>query len=492
MNQQQTIITLTPSHWLYNAGVIGFLRVLEKLDPGIVDKELLSKGGVVKIKIDQLRHFFEGGSEGEAVPLEFRQIPSYWWKYFEATLGLPLTKEDVVKSYLERELGRRDLKSLILADVKSEGKGKKAILKIKEKKGKKQYKPEKLFYGEDTGQEWDLKPITHKLVEIYNNPSNGDKINLVDPAIWGNNQEELVKYLFYHRFRQSLGAIDGNYKNWINNSIWNHLKKIKNVLEQIQAGIVNTQVDDLQVNGICFLCGEKSFVEKIDYMFSSDLFPAQGLPNSFWNMNTAIEYCKRCKFFLVHRHLGFISLSRNEQIFINAPSFQVMWHLNRYARDVLSRTSSAREILGLSLIEATLRQQLVIHKWTAHNVEVVVKRDDKIDFVQLPAEVVELLNDGKVAKLLNRLKEITILNRVLNMQFDWLLETGQYLLRLTTKDSWSKNDWEYLRSVLPFHARKDEKTNKSQINKSKLNEIAYQLLTLYALISEKVTTTIKI
>ncbi len=208
-------------------------------------------------------------------------------------------------------------------------------------------------------------------------------------------------------------------------------------------------------------------------------------PNAAWNLNTVLPICHLCAYLLLFAPLGLTDMQHNEHIFVNSPSFKVIWLLNLQVQTVLRRTKSIREILGLSLVQATIREQLTLHRWTAHNVEVVVKRGDKIEFVTVPGEIVLILNNREIAHKLNAIKELTILRHVLDQKWDMLLEVGYRLIRITRKENYSDPEREYIREWLPYNASRDPEILKSSsAGKRKLLNIAHQLLLLHAHIRE--------
>ena len=179
--------------------------------------------------------------------------------------------------------------------------------------------------------------------------------------------------------------------------------------------------------------------------------------------------------------LGIIPTESSNFIFINAPSFPMMWHLNQYARSVLRRSQDVRQILGLSLIEFTIRQQVTLHRWALQNIEIVVRARGSLEFIQLPAETVQVLTNRRVAQQLNRIGELKILQLVLENKIDQLLEIGQVLLRLAMKDKIEDTE---IKELLPYRAFKDKLTEPDR--RERLVEIAYQILTLNAMVREAI------
>lgn len=241
----------------------------------------------------------------------------------------------------------------------------------------------------------------------------------------------------------------------------------------------------------CSFCGETDggFTHKNRFSMEHSSFlgaspSGRGMPNAFWNCDRAggLQVCDRCSFMMLCSHLAFIPTSGGERIFLNAPSFQVMWYLNRLFREIYARgeVSSFREIAGLSLIELALRLQTQLGIWTKMNIEVVVRRrtrdgnKETIDFYVLPYEVVRLLLDQRIACLLSEIGEMSILRMVLEKRFKEILEVGERLLRIALKGSVNKNqDREYLEDYV-----------RSESKRGNLMKFASDLFSLYSLIEE--------
>ncbi len=236
------------------------------------------------------------------------------------------------------------------------------------------------------------------------------------------------------------------------------------------------------------------FLKDISH-FESRIFSELGgapkaFPNGFWNCKSNLPICHLCGYLLLFLLSGFTPPPTEEtsvpsrSIFINAPSFPMMWHLNQYARSVFHRSQDVRQILGLSLIEFTIRQQVTLHRWALQNIEIVVRARGSLEFIQLPAETVQVLTNRRVAQQLNRIGELKILQLVLENKIDQLLEIGQALLRVAMKDKIEDAEKKFIKKVLPYRAPKDQLTEPDR--RERLVEIAYQILTLNAMVREAI------
>lgn len=203
------------------------------------------------------------------------------------------------------------------------------------------------------------------------------------------------------------------------------------------------------------------------------------MPNAFWNNDLAmgLRICDRCSFIILCSHLAFIPVAGKSTIFINAPLFQAMWHLNNLVEELYGRTriTSVREILGMSLIELALRLQKQLGMWAEMNIEVVSWQGNRIDFFSLPYEVTHLLLDSEVARFLTDLREFSILRMVLDGRFQEILEVGERLFALAVKPEWGKHERKYVNEYVRLEGDK----------RDRLQKFVSSLFILYATIREK-------
>jgi len=209
----------------------------------------------------------------------------------------------------------------------------------------------------------------------------------------------------------------------------------------------------------------------------------KGVPNSFWNLNPkqSLQICDFCSFLLLCHHLAMTPLSDGSEIFINAPSFKVMYYLNRFVREAFGISSSAeartkREILAMSVIEYATKIQATLGVWTGMNIEIVSRRGDEIEFFSLPYEVIQLLADRRIASVLSQLGEFAVLNLVLGQDFSRLMEVGYRLLRIGVKPYGERGESE--NKFVNANLRLDK-------NRRNPQQVAEQIFQLCALIEEK-------
>jgi len=399
--ENENVITLYPSNWLYNAGVIGLLKVLSFSNKD--EYFSLENDGSLMLK----KNIFEKELKGNV------NVPKTWIYYVDF-----LTKDENLEDWLEKENNRE--------------------------KNKK-------FYDEMGDFGYKFIRAFNKLFRLKNSPCR----NLVQEGDWKD-------------FLDFIGELPDFGKE--------------------------------RIYGKCDVCGEnraikpniKSKLEnrlfRFDYMHSSSLGPsAGGLPNSFWNQNASLVICPLCVFLILHHHLSLIKLSDNSEIFINAPSFKVMWYLNKYAEEIHSRDKieGAKEILGMSLIEMASKLYIQLGKWTMMNIEVITKQKvkdnkdkDNIDFFTLPYEIVSILSDRNIANLLYEIGEMNILKLVLDGKFKRILDIGEKIFKITLKpkNEKGKQENDYINSII-----------KLKKNRKNLIPFSQKLFKLYALIEEKIT-----
>lgn len=383
----KTTLTLFPSNWLYNAGVIGLLRVLGKLEmdsANFIDSE----GKVIVNLSELLSKYTEIGHENEKFKMPL--IALHW----------------VLESW---------------------------------------------------------EQLTEKQAS-----SEAEKIK----EVWGK--------LFNVWYRGFFSA-DTRY-------LFRGSKRSKALIRQL-VDFLESLSDVCESDNRCSFCLRKSnftYKNKFTCEHSKILGASageKGVPNSFWNLNPdqSLHVCDFCSFVLLNHHLALTRLSDDSEIFINAPSFRVMYYLNKFAREVFGSLSSVemrnkRNILAMSVIEYATKMKATLGVWTSMNIEVVSRRKDQIEFFSLPYEVIELLSDKRIASLLSEIGEFTILNCVLNQNFSRLMEIGYRLLRIGLK-SFSERAM----------SEKDFVVQTLKLDKNRRNpaRVAEQIFRLYALIEDK-------
>lgn len=237
---------------------------------------------------------------------------------------------------------------------------------------------------------------------------------------------------------------------------------------------------------------DKKFLNRIkefNFVHNSLLGPTvDKFPNAFWNNQRGLMICHLCNFLILHHHIALTPLAFYEDIFINAPSFKVMFELNKIVKETYGslnseEATSKREILATSVIDYSRKLQSTIGIWTGMNIEIVSKYkiknekgqwDDKIEYFSLPSNVIKIISDRGIASVLSELGEFTILNIVLSQNYSRLTEIAYKLLRESTKDFDKRNK----KLIEGLFYRSDNRKN--------LARTANKILLLYSLIEEKI------
>jgi CRISPR-associated protein Cst1 len=169
------------------------------------------------------------------------------------------------------------------------------------------------------------------------------------------------------------------------------------------------------------------------------------VPNSFWNLNFSIPICHLCSYLIIFNHLAFVKTSEGE-IFINAPHFKLIWDLNNFAENILTKSKEyeVRKILGSSLLQWAIKKRTLLGAWTMMNIEVIVKKEDIIDYFDLPPNITKILLDYEIASLIEEINEEKIFDLILAGKFSELEKANYFVLKtiskLKKKEEINKND----------------------------------------------------
>jgi len=223
-------------------------------------------------------------------------------------------------------------------------------------------------------------------------------------------------------------------------------------------------------------------IKKYDVRHNALLGPsAGGFPNSFWNKNVSFKICPLCAYLIIHHHYTTFEFPDNNMkldVFINTPSFKVMWYLNKYLQTIYEKGKiiTTKELLGMSIIEMALKVNVQLGKWNMMNIEIVTKSNGKVDFFSMPYEITVLLSNREVASLLNEIGELKVLNLILNSDFIKVLELAERIFKIALKPEKERSEQD----------KKFVSENiKLQKNIENLTSLSYKLFKLYAVIEEK-------
>lgn len=243
-----------------------------------------------------------------------------------------------------------------------------------------------------------------------------------------------VALQLYYEYYNNSPPIIGNsfYKNFVNPST---REKDLKCLNQLSTSLKNMSCSD----DICSTCMEsysietndavmKEFIDKrssYNMMNNSDMAPSPSFPNSFWNLKDSIKLCPLCIYLSLHSKASSYKSFSKEEIFINAPSFKLMWFLNKFNKSF----SEPKQALSMSIIEFSQKVQMNFGKWSGNNIEIIKNSyNDGISYYSLPVNTIKLLMDKGISSLITSSREPVILDIVLNNDFERLLKINHKIL----------------------------------------------------------------
>lgn len=451
----ENTITLYPSNWLYNAGVVGLLNILELNDISLT--EVLNNEGIHSQRLIEVVENLLVEVSNQSLRAPFNRFPKWHWSYINESFK---SNYGSIKNVVEKSLTR-------------------AKISTARTQAKKQMKIDNLTYI-DSNKECELnfdkknEFVDNAFSELFGRKPTRDYDSTVKELAESFLQEK--EAFVYRKTIGNLFSKGSPYQNLFN---INYYKKIDKFLEVFtKSFFLNNSSNG---NKCSFCCGSKYEVESLDTMLMAFLFPAfSQFPNAFWNnkQGQGTKVCGLCKFLILHHHLALTKLSDYSEIFINAPSFKIMFELNKIVKEVYGSSNteearSKREILATSVIEYSRKLQSTIGLWTGMNIEIVTKSKEGVDFFSLPYDTIKIISDRKIASALSELGEFRILNIVLNRNYSRLTEIAYKLLRESTKDFDKRNK----KLIEDLFYRWDNRKN--------LTQTANKILKLYSLIEEK-------
>lgn len=250
-------------------------------------------------------------------------------------------------------------------------------------------------------------------------------------------------------------------------------------------------------NPTCSFCmkkGKQSYKNR----FSSEHYKelggsdgSEGMPNSFWNNQKTIggtKLCDTCSFLLLNKHLAFTTLNDGTKVFINAPSFKLMYELNKLINSSFewNKDKNSKSLLAMSVIEYCAKSNVTLGLWSGMNLEIIavtkkIKENDKfediIEYSTLPYTVIQLISNKRIAALLSDIGEFKILNLILNENYKELVEIAYRILKISMKENDDKGDKRFIEDCLFLFRNKYSKTAQRLV--------ANKMLKLYALIDEQ-------
>jgi CRISPR-associated protein Cst1 len=244
-------------------------------------------------------------------------------------------------------------------------------------------------------------------------------------------------------------------------------KKFK---EKIQ-NIINLTFSKGRNEHLCILCYT---ITKTNYQFNTSYgnlaSAGRSFPNTYWNMVNNIYLCPICAGLAYFHISGFIKLNTGEGIFINTPSFKLIWELNRHLEKIHSKeaTENIKTLFGSAFINLVLDLNVKLGLWQRLSTEVIVFYNNNIDFYEIPPQIIELLEDKEISRIVIKLNNFKILKLIMSGNF-------KFLESLISR---------FLRSFYAKSIDNDELLKEFNLNQSN-PQTGILLAKLYALIVDK-------
>ena len=224
-----------------------------------------------------------------------------------------------------------------------------------------------------------------------------------------------------------------------------------------------------------------SSIAKVSNRINESLGGADLYPNGYWTGKYSTVLCPLCSYLIIHHHIALTKLIDGSKIFINAPSFSLMYQLNILLEKLIDKeNASYKDLLAMSVIEFSIKTNVMMNTWAGMNIEIVaIQKSGVIEFISLPYETIRILSNKRIAELLSSIGEFKILNMIIDGQWKDLVELGYRILKIAMKPSLGKEDRNFIENNF-FRYENRENRN--------LKELANKILNLYALIEERTKT----
>lgn len=271
------------------------------------------------------------------------------------------------------------------------------------------------------------------------------------------NEEKPKSLFYYYTYHENDPKISGNTPLYPNFIPTGKKKEIKEEGKRALAKLVSSFKENLQVGEKpCDICGKCLKLESADkelikflpkrqqfnMMHDSSIGTSiDSFPNSFWNCEKMLYVCPLCVYLIIHHHIPFfkfyqIGKAEWGEIFLNAPSFKTMWHLNKYS-DAVFKNKNVTGIFACSLIEFSQKVYKSLGLWSAFNIEMVIKTFKKegkttkihIDYYSPSFETTRILLNRNISHLITKTKEQFVLEIILSGRYDELMKLCHKAMR---------------------------------------------------------------
>lgn len=222
-------------------------------------------------------------------------------------------------------------------------------------------------------------------------------------------------------------------------------------------------------------------ISKISNRINESLGGADSYPNGYWAGKQSTEVCPLCAYILIHHHIALTRLIDSTKIFINSPSFRLMYELNTLLEKLVDKENAPyKSLLAMSVIELSVKTKAMMNSWASMDIEIVaIKRSGVIEFISLPYETICIISNKRIAELLSSIGEFKVLNMVIDNKWNDLVELGYRILKIAMKASIGPEDRDFI--YKNFYIKDNQEFRNLKL-------LANKILKLYALIEERTKT----
>lgn len=402
MPESQTI-TLYPSNWLYNAGVVGFLRVLDF-------------GG------ENVENYFKNDGSVEIEMSELENFEVFYFEYVSKLYLLQRINLRELREFFKNKIPIDEVKKINAKIVKIESQISQKILGLKSTKNWKDFEADLRELKEFLLER--IKEIQIEFNEILETDKNREKLERVVNNLNKNDIfDSIVEFKGQADF---LGAFYFN-KDVVANPKGKNPYRIANFRRKYLEPAIKLNSGD----NLCILCGRRYSEEGLSELTEGD-FSILGISKdefaNFYSyyLNSGYSYnrkCSLCQLMLLCAFAGLNykpfplrELDETEYIFVNYPILKDAFEVNNKLREEFKnfqfgifteRINTYLKVLELTLATVTKKTRWLLENTYFAEIKVSMKKDQtKPKFVYFNidkafAEVFEEFNIGSLLKSLS-------------------------------------------------------------------------------------------
>jgi len=351
-------ITIYPSNWLMMAGIIGFLKVVEKNCNGCEDDKpgnLIYLNGKVVVNNDKnFLEIDEGFLRGD-----FRGLYSEYLTLLSNNYGL--VKEFYNNSFLS-QIWQKGIKDTLLWLWEN-------VTDSKKKEIAEEYQK----YVKDNGDQKSLLTKINNILKV----KKGELLP----------QNKFLSFEDVNKVNEIFQEIENSWENTTNEQkieLSEKLREILNKTEKLKETInneINKIINNKSYNNNlkCFFCNERNAILRENKQVILDevhFTPLGASPdkfqNMFWEGKSNLFLCLPCELIIYCAAFAF-SKVENSYYFINAPSSikEVMEINDVWNKWFSNQSNSDEKIIQNSIIEILKHTEEIKAKWSIQNISII-------------------------------------------------------------------------------------------------------------------------